>query len=562
MNMKWSKYVFPFKNFNHLLKTTQTSNYYMLSDDKMKAPSYPRELYYSIPITSTFTTLQNYCINAHNLNMNYAHIRPLCVEKMPTTSAAVERDPSNEVRYITNMLRFQSTTSTRSPYTYNSYNTLLPTMTHLNSINSSNIYFTIGDAITTPRTLYHSEIKPVTRYKSNTVQNYLANQYETFSYQTKAPELWTIASSPISLHTTTLVPYIRNTQINAYEDYINDKPTTIITGNLNASDKTDINTTKAYWTLDQPINNNCSSFLSEINNRCSFTKKHTTDNLTSMLSQQVSTNPLTNLPIKTTVPLGTISVPSTISSLLNNITATTFKEETNDSIEKSSNPTNLSISRPIYRRSKINKRLVFKENLKTKDRNSKLSTASTHMGSKEDEKRTFSSSTPSLSPQTTSLTLNKEPGSRVNLLFKNPKRKFPSKTRIRWTPTYEKAHNKVDSNDTSSTIPTVLKSRTHRDEKTNKLRSKANRHSRRTVTQISTTRNVVDLPLPPTTPITTSSTPESAIMRISSINGVKMASIKKNSTNSFINLPNPRNAFTAELPIVTYFKEVTESRKI
>ena len=80
----------------------------MLSEANMRSNFQPREQYLSRPILSTITTLQNNCVNTHNLNMPHANKLTLCVEKMPTIPTTVQKVSLNKTKHISNILQFSS----------------------------------------------------------------------------------------------------------------------------------------------------------------------------------------------------------------------------------------------------------------------------------------------------------------------------------------------------------------------------------------------------------------------------------------------------------------------
>nr|XP_036230197.1 uncharacterized protein LOC118683116 isoform X2 [Bactrocera oleae] len=578
-NIKWSNYMFSFKNSNQLLKTTPRTSYYMLSEANMRSNFHPREQYLSRPILSTITTLQNNCVNTHNLNMPHANKLALCVEKMPTIPTTVQKVSLNKTKHISNILQFDTTTrnpytqyfehSTRNTYMYNFFHaTTVP-----NSINTSHIYFTIGDAITTPRTLNNSQFKLFKKQKHQTENNGSDSiiNYKMHRSNTATPVIWTMTSNPTSL------PQFLN---NTVKYSISDNESKNKSKYLYEYENSSVDTTKANWVIDQSMNNNCSNSSLEINNNCASGDRQNIKEFTPKISLQTTTDTLGSYPIKPTVDFGTISAPITEFPYLDNTSTTAIWnaiEMSNYSKEKISVPDKTNNYPPIHKRGKFiqnNKRLVFKESVKNKNGNIKttaLPTPIRPLKPKIREKGKYTSTTHSPSSQTTLSTQTKEQELLLGTVGRNMKKaksKFQGRSRFRWTPSFEKSTDNINNNITiSSTIATIHSSSTQvsllRNKKTNKFtRSKLSRHNKRTnIVQINTTRNVIDLHLQSTPPLA-SSTPESAIMRISNISGVKMLFAKNNFTNSLGNLPNTSNAFVAELPIVTYFKEVTESRKV
>ncbi|XP_049317145.1 uncharacterized protein LOC105228135 isoform X3 [Bactrocera dorsalis] len=567
-NMKWSNYMFPYKNFNQLLKTTPRTSYFLLSEENMSANFQNREQYLSRPILSTISTLQNNCVHTHNLNIPHGNKLALCVEKMPTIPTTVEKVSLTKTKYISNISQFDTTTS--NPYIqyfgHSTRNTLIYNFFHAttvpNSKNTSHIYFTIGDAITTPRTPSYSQLK---LFKKQNHQSENNGSHPIINYKIHRSNTATqyITSSPTSL------PEFSN---NAVKYSISDNETKNQSKYVYAYENSSVDTTKENWVIGQSIHN-CSNALLETNNHCASGDRPNIKEFISKMSQQTTTYTLGSYPIKTTVVLGTISTPITELPYLDNTSTTAIWnaiETSKYSGEKTSVLDKTSNYPPLYRRAKFiqnNKRLVFKESLKNKNRNIKTTSLPTPirpLKQKISEKENYPSSQTSTTTQTKEHELLHDT---VGRKMKKAKSKFHGRSRFRWTPSFEKSAGNVNnSKTTSSTIATVFTTSTQvsllRNRKTNTFnRSKLIRHNKRTnIVQTNTTRSVINLHLQSTTPLA-SSTPESAIMRISSISGVKMLFPKNNITNSIGNFPKASNAFIAELPIVTYFKEVTESRK-
>lgn len=561
--------MFSYKNFNHLLKTTPRTSYYMLSEDNMRTNLHNREQYLSRTISTPIPPLQNNCVNTYNLNTPNANILALCTEKIPTVPTTVQKVSLNKTKYISNISQFDATTrkpytqyfglSTRNTYMYNLFHpTTVP-----NSINISHIYFTIGDAITTPRTLNNSQFKLFKKHETENHGNQSIINYKMYRSHNTTPVIWAMNSNPISYS-----QFSNNTA----KYSISDNETKNKSKYLYAYENSSVDTTKA-------MSNNCSNMLLEINNSCASKDKQNLKGFISKISLQTTMDTLGSYPIKTTLDLGTISGSITELPYLGNTSTTAIWnaiEISNNSNGKAPILDNTSSYPPIYRRGKfiqINKRLVFKESLKNKNRNFKttLPAPIRPLKLKTRENGKYTSSTHFPSSQTTSTQIKEQELLHDNVTDSNVKKaknKFQGRNRFRWSPSYEKRVSKLNNNiSTGSTLVTILSSSTQvthqRNKKTNKFtRSKVSRHNKRTnIVQMNTTNSVINLHLQSTTPLV-SSTPESAIMRISNISGVKMFFTKNNITNSLDNLPNSSNAFIAELPIVTYFKEVTESRKV
>ncbi|XP_017460943.1 PREDICTED: uncharacterized protein LOC108354257 [Rhagoletis zephyria] len=543
-NVKWPNYAFPYKSFNAV--TTPKTNYYMLTPEKLNINFHSREPYFTNPISSMSSVISNYCVNAHKVGANYAHILPFCIDKVPTLPTPLAKVRSNNTKYISSTLRMEP--STRNPYTQDVFST----SSHLKSINTSHIYFTIGDAIT-PRALVSSDFKKekkATNFKN--YETFLSNDYNKPKSDAIASEQWTMASNPINLQQKAKLSQPTNEVLTYHLTSSQD---------FNPFALTDTKATQMHWSLDQFENITCSNSLLDTKTKCaSENKDHTEDNISTEVSTTLTV--IRSLPIVTTIAFTTVSTPLIKVPQLDNISTTVSWNFTQEPYTSS--------SRPTYRRGKIaqiNRRLVFKEKIKEKDRISKSSTMSIPIRTTEaktKEKRKYTASTFPSPSQIISSSRTTQLGSllRVNNTLKKRKIKFHTKNRSRWSPSNEKTNEKVKgaNTPTSTIITTILNSTTEpqRSTKSSKLRLKVSRHNRRSTSlQIAATRS-----LPQSTTPVASSTPESAIMRISNMGTGKNSIAKNNSSNSILSFPTPSSGFVAELPIVTYFKEIAESRQI
>uniref|UniRef100_A0A0A1X5P3 Uncharacterized protein n=2 Tax=Zeugodacus cucurbitae TaxID=28588 RepID=A0A0A1X5P3_ZEUCU len=512
----------------------------MLAEENMNVNLHNREQYFSRPILSTISPLQNNCVNTYNLNTSHSNI---CTEKLSTVPNTGSGIYLNKSEYISNISKFETTT--RTPYWQNfgpsTGNTYMYNIFHAttvpNLINTSHIYFTIGDAITTPRTIYNSQFQLFKKLKSQNNGNQSIINYQMHRLHTTTPVIWTMASNPISLS-----QFSNNTA-----EYSNSGSETKKKSiHLYTYDNSSTDSTKAYMVSDQSMNNNCSNPLLEINKYCTYRDKHSIKELISKISLQTTRDTIVSNPIKTTMDSGTTSTPISELPYLDNTSSTAISnavEISNYSSEKPPILDNTSYYPPIYRRGKIvqiNKRLLYKESFKNKSRNFKTTTSPISIRlskPKSREKGKYTSSTLLPSSQTTPSTQIKEQEllqvTVSNNNVKKTKNRFQNRNRFRWTPSYEKRIGKVNNNaSTSSTIATLLSSSTQvvpqRNRKTNNFtRSKLSRHNKLTnIAQMNTTRSAIDLHWQSTTPLA-SSTPESAIMRISNISSANMFLAKK-----------------------------------
>ncbi|XP_067633423.1 mucin-2-like isoform X2 [Eurosta solidaginis] len=562
--MKWLHPTFPYANMHNVLKATTKANIHIISPEQFRNDGLNRDTYFTKPILST----ANYCANIYKLDGHNTNTSPICIENMPIFPTPLTKMPLSNIKSTSTTMRF--TSYTNSPYTKH----FLPTNSFVNAINTSNIYFTIGDAIT-PRTLNTSKFKKDKIAELKNYVTYLPAGNIKPKSSSVVSELLTMASNPIYTQQKTLV-YQQPNETSTYT--IDEYETKNKSKDLYFEDA---HTTNSYVATElTTITNTCSNFSLYSKMKCLVEIGDSNKEVTEVISTQQTAVP-TPLPLTISTVISTVSTP--LSTMINENILTTVNTtgEWYTVTSKFALPTDPTLSRPVYRRKKIvgiNRRLVFKEKLKVNNGSSIPTTLATPLRSYEQnnkEKRKYIFTTLSTSAQTIPWTRSTEDetSTRMSDTPKSTKTKFQIKSRSRWTPNYDKTYRKAKTNATTSTKMTITPSskpstaiQPKRSLKTIKLRSKINRQNRRAkILKITTTEST---PIPhlrsqATTTMTSSSTPESAIMRISNIHNDYKLSIKKNiSSNSLIGIPHPSKEFVAELPIVTYFKEVTESRQM